>query len=641
MIIFCFSCQDLLTEKDIQGIRKNYSKESIQYYYRVVYGLEGFGDVKNDKVEKFDKEIKYHLQGNVNKEKEDTVESILDSLTRLTNLKFSYTKNEAESNFLINFTDRKNFKPRNKKTKEFPKNIRGMCSNDVDKNGFIIKSRVFILNDIKQEAWPHVLLEEITQSFGLHSDSYKYLNSIFYEGESYVNELSELDKQIIKLHYSSYIKPGTSKKEFYKAFKDILQEPSRKDELNEFEKFIKQSKPSDIAIRMFCNYAFSKPNKFVKEEHIQKYRTKPIILKGIDNEVLNSVYIFLKKEFPHLIFKKLENTNIETFNLIYNKFLKSDSLNITAFKRSYNKITDYQIYKGFLLYNDSDSSVLNCKLILRNTFNAMGLNFDLNSKNYNYSNLLSNSKNSKILSKYDKEFLNIFFNPSLKSGMTKTDLFIILEKYYDIENLDKSYNAYKKIDRYLEKRKLSKEAKNILYKNIMKDSIILKYENNSVMMYSFKQLSKEKDSIFMNFTFNEFSKNMKNIQFLKAPKNTTKGFVNLELDFCYKRYRKDYWKYFFYSFDKKNLNNIEKVKAYIRCYDKELIERNKSLLNSLFFLFINIKNIENIEKKLYKNVTETSFQFTELGKELLQFYYSPVIHNGMERKKIIQILENH
>lgn len=48
----------------------------------------------------------------------------------------------------------------------------------------------------------HIVREELTQSLGLLNDSMKYPDSIFYQKWSLINEYSELDKKIIKMHYA-------------------------------------------------------------------------------------------------------------------------------------------------------------------------------------------------------------------------------------------------------------------------------------------------------------------------------------------------------------------------------------------------------------------------------------------------------
>ena len=52
------------------------------------------------------------------------------------------------------------------------------------------------------EAQKHLLREELTQSLGLCNDSWKYDNSIFYQGWTTTTEFSEMDKRLIDLLYN-------------------------------------------------------------------------------------------------------------------------------------------------------------------------------------------------------------------------------------------------------------------------------------------------------------------------------------------------------------------------------------------------------------------------------------------------------
>lgn len=49
----------------------------------------------------------------------------------------------------------------------------------------------------------HLVREEITQSIGLLNDTWDYFDSIFYQGWTNFNEYSNLDKEIIKMHYNN------------------------------------------------------------------------------------------------------------------------------------------------------------------------------------------------------------------------------------------------------------------------------------------------------------------------------------------------------------------------------------------------------------------------------------------------------
>lgn len=66
----------------------------------------------------------------------------------------------------------------------------------------IHKSFIFINEKISGNELKSVLREEITQSLGLLNDSWKYPESIFYQGGYNGCKFSDLDKEVIKLHYN-------------------------------------------------------------------------------------------------------------------------------------------------------------------------------------------------------------------------------------------------------------------------------------------------------------------------------------------------------------------------------------------------------------------------------------------------------
>lgn len=56
--------------------------------------------------------------------------------------------------------------------------------------------------NLSQSARNHIIREELTQSLGFLNDSAKYPDSIFYRGWSTTTQFSELDRSIIRNHYS-------------------------------------------------------------------------------------------------------------------------------------------------------------------------------------------------------------------------------------------------------------------------------------------------------------------------------------------------------------------------------------------------------------------------------------------------------
>jgi hypothetical protein len=56
-------------------------------------------------------------------------------------------------------------------------------------------------NEIDEQK--HLLREELTQSLGLVNDSWKYKNSIFYQGWTTTTEYSDIDRELIDILYNN------------------------------------------------------------------------------------------------------------------------------------------------------------------------------------------------------------------------------------------------------------------------------------------------------------------------------------------------------------------------------------------------------------------------------------------------------
>lgn len=79
-----------------------------------------------------------------------------------------------------------------------------------NQDAHITKAEIYVVCD-KQDPLErqHTILEEITQALGLMNDSDRYIDSIFYVHYSdSILELSEMDWDLIRIHYCSEIKPG-------------------------------------------------------------------------------------------------------------------------------------------------------------------------------------------------------------------------------------------------------------------------------------------------------------------------------------------------------------------------------------------------------------------------------------------------
>ena len=71
----------------------------------------------------------------------------------------------------------------------------------------ITETKIFIRTGTSNLDKKHAIIEEITQSLGLAHDSYTYEDSMFYEGYTTTQQLSKMDKEVIKMLYTdSYAK---------------------------------------------------------------------------------------------------------------------------------------------------------------------------------------------------------------------------------------------------------------------------------------------------------------------------------------------------------------------------------------------------------------------------------------------------
>ncbi len=122
---------------------------------------------------------------------------------------------EAEPNMHLYFTDSQTFQ----QAESYFKDVHNPILNGVtfvypQPSYQIYKANILVSSQTKNpQKRAHTLREELTQSLGLLTDSWKYENSIFYEGQSYSTSFSAMDVKLIQLLYRSDIEVGTTAKE--------------------------------------------------------------------------------------------------------------------------------------------------------------------------------------------------------------------------------------------------------------------------------------------------------------------------------------------------------------------------------------------------------------------------------------------
>jgi hypothetical protein len=78
-----------------------------------------------------------------------------------------------------------------------------------DSQGVIYRARILITSEgVTQQERAHLIREELTQSLGLFKDSWRYQESIFYQGWTATNEYAPVDRTAIGFLYSPELRPG-------------------------------------------------------------------------------------------------------------------------------------------------------------------------------------------------------------------------------------------------------------------------------------------------------------------------------------------------------------------------------------------------------------------------------------------------
>jgi len=177
----------------------NHSQEAKDYFKEICLNSENGESFKN--ASKWDKDVKIYVHGYCPDYMITELDDIVGELNDLIDpINIEVVSNKSEANTFLFLGSDRGFQ------QEYP--IVG--GRDLSRTGgyFLVKSNKAYLyvnmvrtgNDT--QAQRSILREELTQSLGLYNDSWKYPNSIFYQGGNDVTEYSDLDKEIIQMLYN-------------------------------------------------------------------------------------------------------------------------------------------------------------------------------------------------------------------------------------------------------------------------------------------------------------------------------------------------------------------------------------------------------------------------------------------------------
>lgn len=177
---------------------KNFPSETVEYFKEIALGREYDSD--ETKIIKWTEDVKIYVDGHTNSILDQELFKIVSELNQIINpINIEIVNNKNESNLYIYFGSYKDFyriKPN--------ENLDLLESN----MGFFRKKKNtgYLYVDVNRtdiEEQKHLLREELTQSLGLFNDSYKYPESIFYQGWTTTTEYAPIDRELIDMLYNN------------------------------------------------------------------------------------------------------------------------------------------------------------------------------------------------------------------------------------------------------------------------------------------------------------------------------------------------------------------------------------------------------------------------------------------------------
>jgi len=178
---------------------KEYSKETKEYFDEIAYGREF--DEKSNSLYKWNTDMKIYVDGEKPEYLMSELRRVVSELNDIIDpIDIKIVSSKSQSNFVIYFGDHKTFGQKYDITpfEMLESNWgffelyygTGVMYVDLHRNN----------NKVTQK---HLLREELTQSLGLVNDSYKYPESIFYQGWTSTTEFAPIDRELIDMLYNN------------------------------------------------------------------------------------------------------------------------------------------------------------------------------------------------------------------------------------------------------------------------------------------------------------------------------------------------------------------------------------------------------------------------------------------------------
>jgi hypothetical protein len=193
-ISIIFSCNNSISQID--------SNEVNAYFNEIVLKNE-FNSTILSKPNKWNSDIKIYIKGDRKEYLVLELEKIISELNDLIEtINISIVSDSTQSNMPIFFGSMEEYNIIFPYSKKYSNQL-GLGSLWTNSNNEIYFAKIFVdtKNQLSISEEKHVLREELTHCLGLPNDSWKYTNSIFYQGWTSITEYSDIDKLLIKKLY--------------------------------------------------------------------------------------------------------------------------------------------------------------------------------------------------------------------------------------------------------------------------------------------------------------------------------------------------------------------------------------------------------------------------------------------------------
>lgn len=183
----------------------------LQYFLEIALGSELGG---GNSIRRWDEDLRILVRGNPTQQDLATLRTVADELNALLEGRLQLEFVERNPNVEMFFAPESQF--RQIEPNYRPRNM-GFFWTRWDNNGINTARILISTTGVTQPERSHLIREELTQILGLMRDSYRYDDSMFYQGWTEVGRYSDMDRALIQLLYSDAIRHGMNRQDVLRA----------------------------------------------------------------------------------------------------------------------------------------------------------------------------------------------------------------------------------------------------------------------------------------------------------------------------------------------------------------------------------------------------------------------------------------